>query len=413
VTSRVSGVTITLEQAPLQAGVNAVLDLGSKTGRKYYEKTTASLFPSGEGFEVEPNKFQMMVNLTANRGPDLGFFQPGHIAMIPPDPANPGAGPFINIITDYGQVTLDQVIAWETTFIANNDQNSQDSKILHDLLMASLTTTGLVRIQIWHAQYTITVGGVKYDCGLSLFKVIVHKSYLDSNATVLTLRLNLLNLDKYITNNGNDLVAFHAYVQSQVDGLAARGERTEDLTVNVFKGLKQVSNQKFQDFLMMIQNQHEDGSVPQTVQDLLLKVLNFYKNKVQRLKWEQPTEQDNTILALAAQLKSAIKKKDGKPGGKGKKRVSFQKGKQYSDEAKAARASKNEPKPDWIVNSVAPTHANLHKYRTWNGTKWYWCHKDTGGTCTGIWRTHHPKKCEETSACCSRRGGEEEEERKG
>ena len=145
----------------------------------------------------------------------------------------------------------------------------------------------------------------------------------------------------------------------------------------------------------MIQNQHEDGSVPQTAQDQLLKASNFYKNKVQRLEWEQPTEQDNKILALAAELKSAIKKKDGKPGGKGKKRVSFQKGKQYSDEdKKAARANKNEPKPDWIVNSVAPTPANIHKYRTWNGAKWYWCHKDTGGKCTGVWRTHHPKKCE-------------------
>ena len=34
-----------------------------------------------------------------------------------------------------------------------------------------------------------------------------------------------------MTTNGSDIVAFNAYVQSQIDGLAARGEVTNNLLV--------------------------------------------------------------------------------------------------------------------------------------------------------------------------------------
>ena len=30
----------------------------------------------------------------------------------------------------------------------------------------------------------------------------------------------------------------------------------------------------------------------------------------------------------------------------------------------------------------------------WNGAKWYYCCKETGGKCTGNWGTHIPRKCE-------------------
>ena len=41
-----------------------------------------------------------------------------------------------------------------------------------------------------------------------------------------------------LQGNGSDLMALTAFVQSQVDGLAARGEVTNDLGANLFKGYK-------------------------------------------------------------------------------------------------------------------------------------------------------------------------------
>ena len=118
--------------------------------------------------------------------------------------------------------------------------------------------------------------------GECFLKIIVHESYLDSNATVTTMRLNLINLDEYMTTNGSDIVAFNAYVQSQIDGLAARGEITSNLLVNLFKGYKMVKDKPFLDYLQTIENGHEDGSAVVDAPHLMLCAVNFYKNRLTR-----------------------------------------------------------------------------------------------------------------------------------
>ena len=72
--------------------------------------------------------------------------------------------------------------------------------------------------------------------------------------------MNLTNLDENVLSNGTDIVAFNAYVCSQVDGLAACSETTNDLIVNLFKGYRAMKDQVFLDYLQMIENAHEDGT---------------------------------------------------------------------------------------------------------------------------------------------------------
>ena len=100
--------------------------------------------------------------------------------------------------------------------------------------MNSLSNKGIQQVQIWHDQYRVD----ERDSGGSLVNIITCERYLNSNATVLTIRLNLTNLDEYIVINGSDVVAFNVYVQGQVDGLTARGHTTADLEVNLLKGYK-------------------------------------------------------------------------------------------------------------------------------------------------------------------------------
>ena len=79
--------------------------------------------------------------------------------------------------------TLEQVTAWVLTFIQGNDRNSQNSKLLFDLLTNSISIEGLQRVQLWRNQYKLN-GLVSGEC---LLKVIIRESYLDSNAVVSTL----------------------------------------------------------------------------------------------------------------------------------------------------------------------------------------------------------------------------------
>ena len=111
-----------------------------------------------------------------------------------------------------------------------------------------------------------------------------------------------MNLDEYVLSNGTDIVAFNTYVQSQVDGLTARGEITNDLIVNLFKGYQAMKDQAFLDYLRMIENAHEDGTAIMDPPTLMLKTANFYKNKLTRKEWEQMSPHEKEVLALAAKV---------------------------------------------------------------------------------------------------------------
>ena len=96
----------------MQANQANVLDLSTKESRTHYEHATKSLFPDSEKFAVESEKFQTFVNLLFQCLMDLGMFSTKMIGMIPPNTANPGVWTLINMVSDYGWVSLEQGTAW-------------------------------------------------------------------------------------------------------------------------------------------------------------------------------------------------------------------------------------------------------------------------------------------------------------
>ena len=368
-------------RTPLQAKVNDTIDFNSKVGRWYHEMATKSLFPDGEKFDVEPAKFQTFMNLLFTRLCDLGMFQLNKNCMIPI------AGIQIYMMTDYGCVTLANVTAHVATFITTNTRNSQNFKILFDLLNNSCSTEGLQRVQLWHSQYEVS-GQQSGECFL---KIIVHKSYLDSNATVATMRLNLTNLDEYMTTNASDIVAFNAYVQSQIDGLAAQGVVTSDLLVNLFKGYKMVKDKPFIDYLQAIENGHEDGSAVVDAPHLMLRAVNFYKNRITHKQWEQKSQQERDVLALEAKVEQLQKNVQRKA-----KQVQVPPIKltgKASRQGKDAKKDQKPVNPEWLLKHTPPKPDAIKRYREWNGTKWYWCCEANGGKCGGAWRAHLSSQC--------------------
>ena len=372
-------------RTPLMSGNATIVDLNHKDNQKFYTLATKSLFDAGSKFDVEPVNFQTFINLLHVRARDLGMLEPGQNMLVPPDPTNPTVGTPINSIVDYGRTTLDQIKAWENTFIGGVNRNSQNSKMMYDLIMNSLSIQGLQRVQVWKAQYQVN----SQDSGGCLLKVIIRESYLDSNATISTLRSNISSLDNYIRDNGSDLVAFNAYVQSQIDGLSARGQITHDLTVNLFKAYAVVPDQLFRDYVNNIGNQHDDGTNEITAPDLMQRTVAFYKKALQRKEWEQPSAQQKEVLALQAKINSMQKKSD-----KRVKTVKFaKKTSNVVTPNKKKDKQKGQTRPDWLVNNTPPQDTTSKKHRLWNETKWWWCAKSTGGKCDGKWRRHPAKEC--------------------
>ena len=77
--------------------------------------------------------------------------------------------------------------------------------------------------------------------------------------------------------------------------------------MNLFKGYKAVTYQPFLDYLQFIKNGHKDGSAVITAQALMTRCANFYKNKLTRDEWEQPSETQQEMLALPWKVKTIQK----------------------------------------------------------------------------------------------------------
>jgi len=386
-------------RSPLGSGPSSdPTDCSAKEGKKFHSMATLPLFGNNQTFDVEPSKFRTFVTKLAARCKDLGCMATGGLCMVPPDAAHPLQGVPINSVEDFGRVKLDQIRAWETTFVAAAagplGRLAQNSKVSFDALVNSLSTSGLARIEIWRHQCHIVIQGVVCESGGCLLKVIVRESHLDSNATVSAIRLQLSSLDEHVSQNGNDIVEFNSHVRSLMDGLAACGETTQDLLVNLFKGCKMCTDADFLSCITGLENQHEDGTSLLTSDLLVERTSNFCKKHLISTtnKWEECQNPSQELLAMQAQL-DKLQKGVQEPSS-AKQSTDDDASQDKQDGGGGTKKPPKQPhqgKPGWLVSNDCPK--KLHDVRSWGGTDWHWCDKAAGGKCDGMWAAHDPKDC--------------------
>ena len=368
-------------RTPLRAKTDEILDLSTKEGAKYYERATKSLYDNGPKFDVEPTQFWTFIDLLNARVRDLGMLEVDGNLYLDMGTERSGNTEYINPITKHGRYNHDDMMEFEAAFVNTFTRKSQNSKVLFDLLMNSLSTTGLQRIHGWKDQYHID-GNEASGC---LFKVIVRESYIDSIATTNTIRETLSSLDKWIQDNGSDITKFNAYVLHQLDALKARGEQSQDITVNLFKAYLSVKDKEFLAYIRSIRHRHEDGSKYIKFHTLMHRADDFYKTAITRGEWEKPTPQDKQVLALQAKVNKLSKDKQLKNENWQRKKDRKQKNNNPSGQVQASGKAE---KPDWLKDNIKPAAASLKDPKTWNNIKWHFCCPETGGKCKGNWRTH-------------------------
>jgi hypothetical protein len=365
---------------PMEA-IGGIIDYTTKDGKKHHSLVTRPLFSNDDLFDVEPDGLHSFVDGLSDRCVDANLMdETDGICMVPQTLALPFGPPYTDIIRQHGTMNLEYLQQYEATYIHLPTRRAQDTKLLYDLQMNSLTKKGKERIAIWRSQFTITVGGVPYLSGICLFKVIVRESHLDSTATAMSIRTNLINLDEWVKKNTTDITLINSRVRHLLDSLAARGEQTLDLTVNLFKAYEQVNDKEFLSYISSLKNTHQDGRQPLTDNALMNFAANFYKNRLSLNQWEQPTEEMKRIYALEAS-QAKLRKKSTMTSGK-----------------RPPKTQKPPPlapeKPNWLVHNIRPKATDLNKPKQFSGRDWYYCCKETGGKCDPAqWRCHKPSDC--------------------
>ena len=161
----------------------------------------------------------------------------------------------------------------------------------------SLTATARTRVASRKEEYTLN-GLID---GLLYFKAIIKTASVDTRATTTTLRNKLASLDHHMQEVSSNVSTFIVDVKSWQQSLLARGETTNDLMVNVFRGLKACSDTTFVRYITRKEDDYNEGQ-DVTVDALLDFAGNKYKSLIEAGEFIQPTDEQQKIVTLTAQL---------------------------------------------------------------------------------------------------------------
>jgi hypothetical protein len=238
--------------------------------------------------------------------------------------------------------------------------------------MATLTKEAKSRIVLQKDQYNVN----DIPSGVLLLRLVIQESSIDTNATTRFLREQLSSLNNLMTEKESNVIEFNESVRGLLDSLASRGETTQDLLSNLFKGYEAASDEQFVKYILKKQDDYDEGS-DITPDKLMLLAAQKYRTLLQAGKWNAPDEKMQKIIALEATIKKLQKgskpSKDKKPNAEKNKKGN----KEKEEKSKTL-------KPDWMM--VKPKEGEPKK-KTVDGKEYHWCPNHES------WTRHSPEEC--------------------
>lgn len=357
---------------PGQATANSILDYSTSEGIKQYKASTASLYASDDDkFDCDAAGLRDFMQLLETRSNSYAWdIAVLHIATDPADLVNSER---ISLLTNHGEVTLQQVRDHCAVYVSTPSRAAQDSMQVYECLMKSMSKVGREKITVWKEQYHHN--GI--PCGALLLKIIIRESHNDTKAQAAHIRHQLSSLDTYMASVGSDVEKFNIKVRTLIQELKARGETSNDLLINLFKGYKAAADSKFVEYIEKREDEYEDGEVLEP-EMLMTKAANKYKTLLLKDRWMAPSPHEEKVLALEAKVKTLTAKKNKATPAKGEG------GKKGKDGNKRkADGKKEREKPAWMTKE--PNDKN--EVKIVDDKKYYWCpnHKS--------WTRHKPSEC--------------------
>jgi hypothetical protein len=309
---------------PAQVAPARYIRYSEATGIKLWNAASASL-PTK--WAVDSEGLSRFNEHVVDREMQSGWNAPGASIMMIPD-VN---GVLRHLIHNYGQLTPEDVAAFVTTFIGQETRQAQNDVQLYYCIANTLDERGHLRIVSEAESYTM--GGT--HSGIMLFKLLMRKANTDTRAAASQLRENLTNLDSYMSTIDSNIELFNQHVKVNRDGLTARGESSDDLTINLFKAYLCVTDRDFVRYMRNKKDAYDDGE-DFTIEQLLTMSLIKFQILKDSGKWNSLSPEQEQIMALTSEVthlkdhnlkfsnnakpsKTKTFKEKPKPNGKGKK----------------------------------------------------------------------------------------------
>ena len=374
--------------------MTGVLNYSINEHRKFFERATRRLMPEHELFDISQENIQDFIDLLSSRCADNDWSDTINRIQVE-DTAD---SPRIPLLTNYGELTIDQVRMHELKYIASGTRNAQNAKMMYNCIYSSLSQEGRSKIAADKNKYILYIGGHPYESGNLLFKTVVSKSVLSTNGLSRHLNGQIARLDEYLIEVKYDIEKLHTHVNAVTLKLQAIGQKPYDLKRHLINAYETVRGNDFEHYIMRI-GDDVDQAVPGTAaditpQELMEKVQNKYTSMLLAKKWNVRTGSTDEVLALKAELKKFKKQMASGRGGREKP-----KGRPTRGPRKGPKPNRDKLNSEAKFNSLKRVKPEDPKndHLEHNGKIFKWCGEATGGKCE-MYVRHSPKQCKGMTA---------------
>jgi hypothetical protein len=311
------------------------------------------------------------------------------------------AGINMNIVENYGTVTMATTRTKALTYMFSDTRQAQDSFNLYMCLEASLSTEARIAVYAESNTYTFQRGMVpgavaggdpneQRRDGLMLLWTIVNRTTAMTTATISVLMEQLNNLNTTLNEANHDITAFNTKVRRLLTSYYANKRESYNETALLHNLARAYMSCKDEDFVRYIERKwsdHEDMTRELTSTDLMEFALKRYQTSLEQQTWGVDSKQTKTIMNLTAQVgtirkwkKDTSKVGDEKSGSAGKSEKTEKKDFLPIDEW---RKKQYREAPAW--KKKAPK--NMTDTKKVKGKTLHWCshHK--------MWQNHKSDEC--------------------
>ena len=373
---------------------SGIIDYTTKEGNKKFERATKALTNVFDGKSINMTVFKGDL---AQRASNCGWSN-GHatsdVISIPGD-----NNVIKNLITEYSQLTSEQIMAWANTNIVNQQtRKAQNNENMYQCLYNSISSEVLTEMLLRREAYTVN----NVHIAALFYKCIMSYASVDTTATLSLTRAKLAALDKVMLELNSNIKEFNVEVGRLKASLAQYGTQSEDLVVNLFKGYKAARDNGFHEYIKGLERKYLYSEEIYTADQLMSKALTAYQVEFDNGSWGKLSEDQEMLVAMQSELKQ-LKDKNlvvDTSGGKTKKKnqkkkTSSKKNKQSNHLSK----SKEQKDKD---NAWKLSREGNAKSKKVNGKTYYWCTNHNNGK--GMWTLHQPSECNNSSTSTTTSG---------
>ena len=193
-----------------------------------------------------------------------------------------------NLLTHYGQVSLNNTRAHAMTYVNTPTRDAQDNDMFYYFLADSLTNDFRTTVLLYADTYT--VGNI--PVASALLKQIIILTQVDNPASTMYIREMLIESKSKLLQLKGSRMEFNQWVRKQMGRLHTWEQEAVDLLYYLWKTYEAAPDDEFVVYIKDLKSQCDDGRATFTAEDLMVWAENKYESRLldKENTWGKPME---------------------------------------------------------------------------------------------------------------------------